>query len=208
MMKNYKNNSEIDVLKIYSNQINNFSDFKKDEEIKLSIDAKNGDLEAQVKLLQSSLKYILRAAMSYASKNNLEVMDIVDEASIKLITIINKGHFNGKSKFSTYAYRVAINVGKDFKRKDKKRQNLENRTVSYELTDKKTKQPEELAEFGELENFVEKLESKIKESVKKYYFEGKSMMEIAIEQKLSVGIIHRRIHQGLSSLKEKYAEAN
>lgn len=75
-------------------------DFK--EEQKLAKMSKKGDKKARQKLIQSNLKLVIKVAMQYY-KAKYDLMDLIQEGNIGLITAVDKFDHKKKLRFSTYS---------------------------------------------------------------------------------------------------------
>ncbi len=86
----------------FSNEINNvYFELTKENEDKFIKEAKQGNVSARNKLLNSQLKQITRIARSYACYNN-PIEDLVSEAVLGFEHAINKFDENAGIRFVTY----------------------------------------------------------------------------------------------------------
>jgi len=177
-----------------------------DEDSALVTLAQNGDMNAFNVLFERYRKMILSIAF-YMAKNEHDAYDMAQEAYVKIYKNINK--FEGKSKFSTWVYRVTKNTCID----ELKRINR-NREYSAENEDdlKNSEEkifiniPEEEAIKNELNNYVrellEELSPLYSDIIKLRYVSGLSYNEIAEKLKCSQGTVKSRLYRGKKYLKQ------
>lgn len=73
-----------------------------EEEKKLFLRIKNGDLEAKEELIKRNLRLVISIAKKYANRG-LDFDDLIQEGNIGLMKAIDKFDLTKKCKFSTYA---------------------------------------------------------------------------------------------------------
>lgn len=172
--------------------------------------AKKGDSAAFSALMDRHFSMIYNLALRMAG-NPDDASDLTQEVMIKLFK--NIGAFEGKSKFSTWVYRVASNTCLDELRKIKRRsaasldaeyETQDGRGV-YEVEDT-SPTPEVSAERAELKDIVAKAVSRLGEEYRTAVIlrdiNGLSYTEIAEVIGCSVGTVKSRISRGRASLKE------
>jgi RNA polymerase primary sigma factor len=92
----------MEALKAYLDQIKNTPVLTKEEEIPLIKKAKNNNLEARRKVINSNLKLVINIAKHYAYFD-LPLMDLIAEGNIGLMRAIDKFNPSKGFRFSTYA---------------------------------------------------------------------------------------------------------
>ena len=172
--------------------------------------AKKGDSAAFSALMEQHFAMIYNLALRM-SGNPDDASDLTQEAMIKLFK--NIGAFEGKSKFSTWVYRVAANTCLDELRKIKRKKTVsldaeyetEDGSVGYEAEDT-APTPDVSAERSELKNIVAKAVSRLGEEYRTAVIlrdiNGLSYTEIAEVIGCSVGTVKSRISRGRANLKE------
>ncbi len=153
-----------------------------------------------LKLISENKGIILKICNSYCQNKN----DREDLAQEIIIQLWKSGRsFNPDFKFTTWMYRVALNVAISFYRKEKKWNNTfpleENHWHVYESPDSKSQMEDEV-------NILQKHISQLKEFDKALillYFEEKSYKEIAE----IIGISETNVATKLSRIKEKLKQS-
>ena len=172
--------------------------------------AKKGDSAAFSALMEQHFAMIYNLALRM-SGNPDDASDLTQEVMIKLFK--NIGAFEGKSKFSTWVYRVAANTCLDELRKIKRKKTVsldaeyetEDGSVGYEAEDT-APTPDVSAERSELKTIVAKAVSRLGEEYRTAVIlrdiNGLSYTEIAEVIGCSVGTVKSRISRGRANLKE------
>lgn len=172
--------------------------------------AKKGDSAAFSALMEQHFAMIYNLALRM-SGNPDDASDLTQEVMIKLFK--NIGAFEGKSKFSTWVYRVASNTCLDELRKIKRKKTVsldaeyetEDGSVGYEAEDTAST-PDVSAERSELKTIVAKAVSRLGEEYRTAVIlrdiNGLSYTEIAEVIGCSVGTVKSRISRGRANLKE------
>lgn len=172
--------------------------------------AKKGDSAAFSDLMEQHFAMIYNLALRM-SGNPDDASDLTQEVMIKLFK--NIGAFEGKSKFSTWVYRVASNTCLDELRKIKRKKTVsldaeyetEDGSVGYEAEDT-APTPDVSAERSELKTIVAKAVSRLGEEYRTAVIlrdiNGLSYTEIAEVIGCSVGTVKSRISRGRANLKE------
>jgi RNA polymerase primary sigma factor len=94
---------EKDVYDSYMEQVQKYPLLSYEKEVELSRRIENGDSRAKMELVQSNLRLVV----SIAKKLNitkLNIMDLIQEGNLGLMTAASKFHYSFKTRFSTYAY--------------------------------------------------------------------------------------------------------
>ncbi|ACK42124.1 MULTISPECIES: RNA polymerase sigma factor [Dictyoglomus] len=171
---------------------------------------KNGDKEAFNILVKRYEKKVLN--ILYLQLGNIpDLEDLAQEVFIKIFKNI-KG-FRGEAKFSTWIYRITMNVAYDYKRKNKEMYSLdEPMKEDEEDTFEKVipSEEEDPLSVVEREDIRSKLQKLIRELPKEYQevlilreYEGLSYEEISNILKCPVGTVESRLFRARRELKEK-----
>jgi len=100
---------------------------KNDPDYRLIVKAKAGNSLAFGKLVEKYRDQILNLAYDFSGDYN-QAKDIAQEVFLKVFVSISS--FEGKSKFSTWLYRVAVNTSLDeIKKSGASRRYLNNHTI-------------------------------------------------------------------------------
>ncbi|HEY8190717.1 MAG TPA: RNA polymerase sigma factor [Micavibrio sp.] len=89
---------------------------------KLAAMAKAGDARAFEALIERHYDSIFRMAFSW-SRNRSDAEDIAQTVCVKLARAIQG--FSGKSKFTTWLYRIVVNTAIDWRRQNKRSHHIE-----------------------------------------------------------------------------------
>ncbi len=87
----------------YIKQILKYPLLSFEEEIEYSKRIQMGDEQAQLRLVQSNLRLVVSIAKKY-EHFGLNLMDLIQEGNIGLLTAAKKYHYSYGTRFSTYAY--------------------------------------------------------------------------------------------------------
>lgn len=174
--------------------------------------ARNGDMESFENLIKQSEKIVYNIA--YRMMNHCEdVKDISQEVFIKVYK--NLKNFDGKSSFSTWIYRIAVNTCIDEMRKRKGKQTVsieeesqqEDGGIMKKQISAQTETPEEdyikKEQQKELLLAVEELSPSHKTVLTLRDLEGFSYSEIAEITETSVGTVKSRLSRAREQLKNK-----
>lgn len=182
------------------------------EDKKLIEKAAGGDVEAFEKIIEEYQNIVYSIALRMAG-NETDAFDMAQEVFIKLYRNLSK--FDGRSKLSTWIYRVASNTCLDELKKRKRiRDNTKSLNEEFETADdsvvleiKDTKPlPEEEIENSELKETLNsailKLSDQHKEVIILRDIEGFSYEEIADITKNSVGTVKSRLSRARAALRK------
>lgn len=182
------------------------------EDKKLIEKAAGGDVEAFEKIIEEYQNIVYSIALRM-SGNETDAFDMAQEVFIKLYRNLSK--FDGRSKLSTWIYRVASNTCLDELKKRKRiRDNTKSLNEEFETADdnvvleiKDTKPlPEEEIENSEiketLNSAILKLSDQHKEVIILRDIEGFSYEEIADITKNSVGTVKSRLSRARAALRK------
>ena len=101
-MNNKYVNDFNETVKKYYRDLSKFNPMTKEEERKLLIRAKNNDIVAQNKILESNLKFVFDIAKRYKG-HGVPLEDLISEGNIGLIKAIHKFDLSRDVKFFSYA---------------------------------------------------------------------------------------------------------
>ena len=182
------------------------------EDKKLIEKAAGGDVEAFEKIIEEYQNIVYSIALRMAG-NETDAFDMAQEVFIKLYRNLSK--FDGRSKLSTWIYRVASNTCLDELKKRKRiRDNTKSLNEEFETADdsvvleiKDTKPlPEEEIENSELKETLNsailKLSDQHKEVIILRDIEGFSYEEIADITNNSVGTVKSRLSRARAALRK------
>ncbi len=93
---------DCDSISEYLREIRKYPLLDFQQEIELSKRIQDGDIAAHRTLIESNLRLVVNVARRY-SNNDCELMDIVQEGNLGLITAAQKYEFSFNVRFSTYA---------------------------------------------------------------------------------------------------------
>ena len=176
-------------------------------------DLKKNDPDAFKKLYEEYAPKIYGVLRNYV--NHDEIEDALQEVFIRIIRGING--FKGLSKLSTWIYRIAVNVGKNYSRKyqrsketsvdfeDETDQNHNIQAISN--TNVKNEVLEEL-DYQLILNIMEKLDEEERLLIKLRDIDGLSYNEIAEIMEIPLGTVKSRLHYAREKLRQLIEEAN
>ncbi len=154
-----------------------------------------------LKLIESNKKIIFKICNSYCH-NNIEREDLAQEIIYNLWK--SGDSFNEDYKFSSWMYRVALNVAISFYRKENKRQTI---TLNERVLNIEDKVPS-LTESEENINLLQKFINELKELDRALiilYLEEKAYNEIAEILGISETNVATRISRCKEKLKQKFS---
>ena len=103
-IEHFLNQSNVDdPVKMYLKDIGRVPLLSKEEEVELAIRISSGDEEARRKLIESNLKLVVSVAKRYASRPNMQFLDLIQEGNMGLMKAVEKFDYTKGFKFSTYA---------------------------------------------------------------------------------------------------------
>lgn len=177
-----------------------------DDEKRLISLAKDGDEDAFTILLERYRSMIFNIAFCIA-KNEHDAKDMAQEVFVKIYKNINK--FEGRSKFSTWVFRVAKNTCIDELKRIVRTQekNLKSEEISKEFEARMSRFiPEEQILKNEFNNFVHSLLNELaplyREIITLRYIRGLPYNEIAKILDCSEGTVKSRLYRGKKNLKK------
>jgi len=96
------NITEVEIFKIYLNEISSFPILSKEREIELAQRIKHGDKEAKEEMIKCNLRLVVSIAKKFV-RRGLTIADLTMEGNIGLIKAVEKFDYTKGFKFSTYA---------------------------------------------------------------------------------------------------------
>lgn len=159
--------------------------------------AKGGDRLAFEQLLETHYDFIFRTACKWTGKKS-DAEDIAQEVCIKLATAIRS--FDGRSAFTSWLYRVTLNMVRDTQRSTSRR----DRTVdAFSLVhpDDDPGSQEEAATARELWAAVGALPDKQREAVMLVYAEDMSHAEAAEIMGCKEATVSWHVHEAKKTLR-------
>lgn len=102
MDKGTEDHSLKSALQLYLQDVHKYPLLKTDEEKKIVLKIKNGDMEARATLIKSNLRLVISIAKHYVNRG-LSFLDLIDEGNIGLLKAISGFRLEEGCKFSTYA---------------------------------------------------------------------------------------------------------
>lgn len=182
------------------------------EDIKYLIkSAKNGNNNAFSGLVEIYLEKIFRLCLKL-TKNGIEAEDLVQDVFFKAFRKIKK--YDGKSEFSTWIYRIAVNMWIDRVRRNKIIEFFSISTIMKDKNDINMERelkdvlpgPEKKSEDDEIKENLDKGLKELPEDQRMVVilriYENKSYEEIAKICKCSVGTVGSRLSRALINLRE------
>ena len=160
------------------------------------------DKDGFVKLIQENKRIIFKICNSYCPKKENRD-DLAQEIVYQLWKSVDD--FNPDFKFTTWMYRIALNVAISFYRKEKKSGN----TISFkehlmELEDNQDANIETESNFSLMHKFISQLKE-IDKSIMILYLDDKSYKEIAEIIGLTETNVATRINRIKETLRNKFA---
>jgi RNA polymerase sigma-70 factor (ECF subfamily) len=162
----------------------------------------SGDKEKFLNLLQEHKGIIIKISCSYSSDRN-DRDDLAQEIVFNLWKAFR--NYTPDHKFSTWMYRVALNVAISFYRKEKRALRFtpyDERLMVYNDDSDGTEDLD--GKLGLLQNFMEGLKE-LDRSIVLLYLEGKSYSEIAEIMGMSESNVGTRLNRIKSYLKSKFS---
>lgn len=103
-IEHFLNQSNVDdPVKMYLKDIGKVPLLSKDEEVELAKKISDGNEVARQKLIESNLKLVVSVAKRYASRPNMQFLDLIQEGNMGLMKAVEKFDYTKGFKFSTYA---------------------------------------------------------------------------------------------------------
>jgi len=102
MLQSKTNNSGDNYLSVYLHEIDQIPLLNREEEYELAIKAKEGDLLARNRLVESNLRFVVSIAKQYQNRG-LALLDLINEGNIGLMTAVDKFDADKGYHFISYA---------------------------------------------------------------------------------------------------------
>jgi RNA polymerase sigma-70 factor, ECF subfamily len=173
--------------------------------------SKTGDTESFNQLVKRWERPIF--ALAYRTLGREEdARDVTQETFLRAFRAL--GGFKGDAKFSSWLYRIALNLCRDVIRKDRRTPVVEvpeGLDVEQLMTERgPTETVEDLAVRAELSRGVakamESLPAEQRESIILKEYHGLTFQEIADLMKCPLSTVKTRVYQGLSTLRKELGE--
>lgn len=160
--------------------------------------AQQGDMEALNRLIAPYIKPAYNIALKYL-KNHSNAQDVSQDAFVKVVKSIKS--FKGNSSFSTWLYRIVINLCHDFYADAKKDvEVIDKLTMDYRESD------EEQSKSREKQNVIAEILQKLDEDKRKLIIlrdvEGFRYDEIAEILNIPIGSVKSGISRARESFKQ------
>ncbi len=159
--------------------------------------AKAGDREAFGQLVENNYDFIFRTACKWTGKRS-DAEDIAQEVCIKLATAIQS--FDGRSAFTSWLYRVTLNMVRDMQRSSVRRdKNIDAFTIVHPEDDPGNQ--EESTTAKELWNAVRALPEKQREAIMLVYAEDMNHAQAAEIMGCKEATVSWHIHEAKKTLR-------
>lgn len=173
--------------------------------------AQQGDPQALTELVQSQQHYVYSIAMSVL-KNPDDAADLTQEAFIRLFRSLHQ--YNGDSRFTTWLYRLVVNLGRDELRRRGRQVPILNPVrddsddtldpMSVIADDDRWSDPVQAMETRELreriQSAIEQLEEHYRLVLTLYYFRDMKYSDIADVLDLPLNTVKSHIRRGKERL--------
>jgi RNA polymerase sigma-70 factor (ECF subfamily) len=180
----------------------------KHDEADLISRCQGGDEEAMKEIFDQYREKVYRIAYGVV-RHREDALDIVQEVFIKVFRSIK--NFEGKSRFYTYLYRMAMNTAIDHSRRTKKMTTSSiDEEGGFVPVDAVENRPDRIAAQKELEDKLKKamdgLPADQKTALIFREVEGLSYQEMAEAMGCSIGTVMSRLHYGRKKVQESLRE--
>jgi RNA polymerase sigma-70 factor, ECF subfamily len=174
------------------------------DETELVSRCQQGDPEAQEEIFGRYREKVYRIAYGVV-RHREDALDIVQEVFVKLFRSIK--NFEGKSKFYTYLYRMALNTAIDHSRKLKRPPMMSiDEGGGFQLSDGSEKRPDRILAQKELEERLKEAMDKLPNDQRAALLfrevEGLSYQEMAEAMGCSIGTVMSRLHYGRKKVQD------
>lgn len=170
---------------------------------------RRGDREAYRILIERHKSYVFTLVLRMVDHRET-AEDLAQETFIKVFRSLE--HFRGDAKFTTWLYRLTVNLVKDYRRAQARRpvENWLDRMKDW--IGSRSEQPEEQAVLREerrsVQDLVAELPEKYRIIITLYHFRQLSYQEIAEIMQIPVKTVETRLYRGKAMLKEKWLEVH
>lgn len=159
--------------------------------------AQAGDTRAFEQLLHHYYDFIFRVAYKWCGKRE-DAQDITQHTCLKLASVI--GHYRFESQFSTWLYRVVLNVAKDYHKHLQRHRSREQSDIDLSLFASDAPNAEESLMARHLYWCISKLPEKLRLAVLLVAAEGLSHAEAGEALDCKEGTISWRISEARKQL--------
>ena len=173
--------------------------------------SKTGDTDSFNQLVKRWERPIFALAYRTLGREQ-DARDVTQETFLRAFRAL--GGFKGDAKFSSWLYRIALNLCRDWMRKDRRTpvvavpEGVEMEQLAAEGGPSET--VEDLAARAELSGIVrtamEKLPAEQRESIILKEYHGLTFQEIADLMKCPLSTVKTRVYQGLSTLRKELGD--
>lgn len=173
--------------------------------------SKTGDADSFNQLVKRWERPIFALAYRTLGREQ-DARDVTQETFLRAFRAL--GGFKGDAKFSSWLYRIALNLCRDWMRKDRRTpvvavpEGVEMEQLAAEGGPSET--VEDLAARAELSGIVrtamEKLPAEQRESIILKEYHGLTFQEIADLMKCPLSTVKTRVYQGLSTLRKELGD--
>lgn len=159
--------------------------------------AVGGDRHAFGELVERHYDFIFRTACKWCGKVS-DAEDVAQDVCIKLASILKS--FDGRSKFSSWLYRVTLNAVRDMQRARSRRGRNVDRYAEV-APDEYLPEQEEAATSRELWNAVRRLPEQQRDAVLLIYAEGMSHAEAGVIMGCKEATVSWHVHEAKKTLR-------
>ncbi len=164
----------------------------------LAEQAAGGDRAAFETLISENYDFIFRVAYKWSGSRE-DAEDIAQDVVVKLVRII--GSYDGRAAFTSWLYRVVLNVTRDMQRK-RARRNRQNTELEETGADHSPPDQEQSALTGELWAAVRQLPERQRDAMLLVYGEEKSHAEAAQIMECREATVSGHVHAARKALKK------
>lgn len=181
--------------------------------------AQNGDRDALNELVISQQQYVYSVAMSVL-RHPEDASDLTQEAFVRLFRSIRQ--YNGESRFTTWLYRLVVNLGRDeLRRRGRQVPEMSGPTddddldpVSLIMDEVDERDPQQALEIAEtrrmLNECLELLDAQYRIALTLYYFQDQKYNDIADAMGIPLNTVKSHIRRGkermFELMREKHPE--
>ena len=163
----------------------------------LAVRARNGDAQAFAELVEAHYERIYRTAWRWCG-NRDDAEDIAQEVCVKLGQAI--AGFDGRSAFSSWAYRITLNAVRDWQRAGQRRGRHLDAYAGIAPADQQAEQEAALI-HGQLWEAVRRLPEKQRDAVLLVYAEELSHAEAADIMGIREATVSFHVHEARKTLR-------
>jgi RNA polymerase primary sigma factor len=97
-----RKNIDLDPYRLYLKEVTTIPILNREEELELAHRSKNGDLQAQQRLIEANLRFVVKTARKF-ERPDVPILDLIDEGNIGLIEAARRFDPNRNVRFLSYA---------------------------------------------------------------------------------------------------------